>query len=88
MRVLRWIVDRVHGRVGARESAFGRLPRYADFDWSGLNFPETAWNELMLLDRDRLRLATLQHEELFLKFAEHLPRELTCERESLIARLY
>ncbi len=88
MRVLRWVVDRVHGRVGARESAFGLLPRYADFDWRGLDFPEGSWNELMSLDRDRLRLATLQHEELFLKFAEHLPRELTCERESLIARLY
>ena len=88
MRVLRWIVDRVRGRVGAHETAFGLLPRKSDFDWRGLDFPDDQWKELMKLDRDRLRVSTLRHEELFLKYSVHLPRELSYERESFIARLH
>ncbi len=88
MRVLRWIVDRVQGRAGAKETAFGLIPRHGDIDWRGLDFPKEQWDELMKLDRDRLRLSTLRHEEMFLKYAEHLPRELSYERESFIARLH
>jgi phosphoenolpyruvate carboxykinase (GTP) len=87
MRVLRWIVERARGRVGARETPFGRVPHFADLDRRGFEFSAERWAELMALDRDRMRMSTLQHEELFLKIAEHLPRELVFEREALIARL-
>ena len=32
-------------------------------------------------------MQTLQHEELFLKLFEHLPKEMIFERELLISRL-
>ena len=34
MRVLKWIIDRVHNRVGARETPVGWVPRYDDLNWS------------------------------------------------------
>jgi phosphoenolpyruvate carboxykinase (GTP) len=34
-----------------------------------------------------LRMQTLQHEELFLKLFQHLPKEMIFERELLISRL-
>src|ERR1700722_7191655 len=47
MRVLKWIVERVRGRAGAVETALGRMPRYNDIDWRGLNMAESEFAELM-----------------------------------------
>lgn len=87
MRPLRWIVERATGRVGAQETPIGWMPRYQDLDWRGLDMSEEAFEELMRIDRDRLKMQTLQHEELFLKLFEHLPKEMIFERELLISRL-
>ncbi|UCF67440.1 MAG: phosphoenolpyruvate carboxykinase (GTP) [Acidobacteriota bacterium] len=86
MRILKWIVERAHHGARAKESPIGWVPRYDDIDWTGLNFPRERWNELMNIDREAWKGQTLQHEELFLKLAEHLPKELIFEREMLISR--
>jgi phosphoenolpyruvate carboxykinase (GTP) len=87
MRVLQWIVNRVRGRGVAKETPLGWVPHYEDIDWTGLDFPRERWEELMHIDRDIWRQKTLQHEELFLKLHEHLPKEMVYERELLICRL-
>jgi hypothetical protein len=86
MRILRWIVERVEGLARSKESPIGWVPRYEDIDWSGLDFPRARWDEVMNVDRTTWRLQTLQHQELFLQLAEHLPKELIFERENLISR--
>lgn len=87
MRPLRWIVERATGRAEAKETPIGWMPRYQDMDWRGLEMSEAAFNELMAIDRDRLRMSTLHHEELFLKLFQHLPKQMIFERELLISRL-
>jgi phosphoenolpyruvate carboxykinase (GTP) len=86
MRILKWIVERVEGAARAQETPIGWVPRYEDIDWSGLDFPREKWAEVMGIDRQAWRAQTLQHQELFLKLAEHLPKELIFERENLISR--
>ena len=87
MRVLQWIVDRVHGRTLAHETAIGWMPRYEEINWSGLDYSRERFNELQAVDRAAWRAEVISHEELFIDLHDHLPPEMIYERELLICRL-
>jgi phosphoenolpyruvate carboxykinase (GTP) len=88
MRVLKWIVDRVHGRGYAVESPLGWMPRYEDIEWDGLDFPADKFYQLMAVGRDAGAAEAHAHEEEFDQFFDRLPRELIFERELLRSRLW
>ena len=87
MRVLKWIVDRVHGRAYAEEGPLGLTPRYEDLEWNGLDFPQDKFAEVMSADREAGLVEARDHEVHFEKFFDRLPKEFVCEREMLKARL-
>jgi phosphoenolpyruvate carboxykinase (GTP) len=87
MRVLKWIVDRVHGRVLARETPIGWMPRWHDIDWTGLPFAHETFDALQAVDPVMWRREVMDHEELFIDLHDHLPPEMVYERELLICRL-
>ncbi|HEY6046655.1 MAG TPA: phosphoenolpyruvate carboxykinase (GTP) [Pyrinomonadaceae bacterium] len=87
MRVLKWIVDRAHGRALGQETPIGWTPRYADLEWDGLDFPSEKFDELQAFDRAAWHQEVLGHEELFLDLHDRLPPEMVYERELLICRL-
>jgi phosphoenolpyruvate carboxykinase (GTP) len=87
MRVLKWIVDRVHGGALARETPIGWTPYFKDMNWDGLKFSEAAFDKLQEVDRAAWRKEVIGHEELFIALHDHLPPEMIYERELLICRL-
>ena len=87
MRVLKWIVDRVHGRTHGQETPIGWTPQYSDIDWKGLDFPKQKFEELQNVDRAAWKSEVIGHEELFIVLHDHLPPEMIYERELLICRL-
>ncbi len=87
MRILKWIVDRARGRAIGKETPIGWVPRYRDIEWTGLEFPESRWDEIMTVDRAAWRREIIEHEEFFLDLHDHLPKEMVYERELLICRL-
>lgn len=87
MRVLKWIVDRSHGRALGKETPIGWMPHYEDMEWQGLDFPKSRFEELQAFDRAAWRDEVLGHEELFLDLHDRLPPETIYERELLICRL-
>ncbi len=87
MRVLKWVVDRAHGRALAKETPIGWVPHYEDINWKGLDFPREKFEELQAFDRAAWRDEVLGHEELFLDLHDRLPPEMIYERELLICRL-
>lgn len=87
MRVLKWIVDRAHGRALAKETPIGWMPHYDDMQWEGIEFSQEQFEELQSFDRAAWRTEVLGHEELFLDLHDRLPPEAIYERELLICRL-
>ena len=87
MRVLKWIVDRVHGRVRSEETPIGWLPHYSDMSWDGLDFTSEQFSELQKVDREQWKTEIIGHEQLFIALHDHLPAEMIYERELLICRL-
>ncbi len=87
MRVLKWIVDRVHSRAAGKETPIGWMPRYQDIFWNGLEFSSRRFEELQEFDAAAWRAEVIGHEELFIKLHDHLPPEMIYERELLICRL-
>ncbi|MDR3326355.1 MAG: phosphoenolpyruvate carboxykinase (GTP) [Rhodospirillaceae bacterium] len=87
IRVLKWIIDRVHGQGFAVESPFGFMPRYEDIEWKSLNFSKMKFYELMMIERLAGNVEARAHEEHFEKFFDRLPQEFIHERELLRSRL-
>ncbi len=87
MRVLKWIVDRAHGRSQARETPIGWMPHYDDIEWRGLEFSREAFDQLQAFDRGAWRSEVMGQEEMLIDLHDHLPPEMIYERELLICRL-
>jgi phosphoenolpyruvate carboxykinase (GTP) len=88
MRVLKWVVDRCEGRVSAIESPLGWLPGWDDLTWEGLDFDPKDFFAIMNINKESARQETVDQEELFTRFGDHLPHEMELERELQLARLY
>ena len=88
MRVLKWMVDRVHGRAGANESPLGWLPRVEDVDLGDLpGFGPAEFEQVQSINLEEWRRELLSQDELFMKLYSYLPKEMIFQRELLVARL-
>jgi phosphoenolpyruvate carboxykinase (GTP) len=85
MRVLKWIIDRCHGQAYARETLLGWMPRASDIDLEGLTGVD--FEAIQHVSPDEVRNELVSQEELFLKLAGDLPKEMIFQRELLVSRL-
>ena len=88
MRVLKWIVDRVRGHGYGVESPIGYMPRHQDIHWGGLDYDPETFYEIMSVDREISVKEARDHEELFDKFFDRLPKEFVHHRELMKSRLW
>jgi phosphoenolpyruvate carboxykinase (GTP) len=88
MRVLKWIVDRCHGRANANETPLGWVPGAHSFDLGGMkDFDSERLEQAQTINFHDWRREVLMQDELFIKLYSHLPKELIFQRELLVARL-
>jgi phosphoenolpyruvate carboxykinase (GTP) len=87
MRVLRWIIDRAHGRTGAQETLLGWVPRLTDLDLSGLDVPPEQIDAARAIDLDEWRAELKSLDEWFAKLGPTLPAALRLQCELLLSRL-
>jgi len=86
-RVLKWMCDRVDGKVGARETFIGLMPEEGDLDLSGLFIPPADMEELFRLDPDVWKSEYFDIEVFYDQFGSHLPKRLDVQLKALRDRL-
>ncbi len=88
LRVLKWIIDRVHDRVGAQEGPVGLMPYYKDLDLTGLDYTEEKFKDLMTIDKAEGLKDTEDQAKYFRPFVEQqrLPKEFVSELTLLSLR--
>lgn len=85
-RVLKWMCDRVEGKVEARETPIGLMPA-DDSLIEGLDLAPGAWEELMKVDTELFKATLANAEEYLAKFGDKLPAKMTEQLAALKARL-
>jgi phosphoenolpyruvate carboxykinase (GTP) len=83
IRVLKWIIDRLNGRVGARETPIGRVPNFKDMKLQGLEMPRERFDKLFESDPDEWKAELGDIRKFFSQFGSHLPKELMQEYDKL-----
>jgi phosphoenolpyruvate carboxykinase (GTP) len=86
-RVLKWMCDRVEGKVKARETAIGLMPIDGDLTLDGLNIPAADWAELMKVDTELFKATVTDAEKYLATFGDKLPARMTEQLKALKARL-
>jgi len=87
LRVLKWIIDRCGGRVGAKETAIGNLPQEKDLDVSGLGIDDAALKELLSIDAAAWRHEMEEIGKYLGEFGRRVPARLREEHNTVSKRL-
>lgn len=93
LRVIKWIVDRCHGRIGAKQTPLGWVPYAEDVDLSGLkqytgeDYTQEMLEEVLDIDLDAWKQEVAAQEGLFIELYERMPKDLIFEKQLLASRL-
>ncbi|HYA89035.1 MAG TPA: phosphoenolpyruvate carboxykinase (GTP) [Nitrospirota bacterium] len=86
-RVLKWMCDRVDGKVGAKETPIGLMPKDGDLDLTGLMISSGNIRALMDVDMPSWRAEIPDIEKHFALFGKRLPARLAGQLGELRKRL-
>ncbi len=87
LRVLRWMIDRVEGRVGAHDTPIGYLPNAEDIDLTGIDVDKDVMHDLTSIDIHQWQDEMDAIEEYFDTFGDHVPNALRQELAKVKAGL-
>jgi phosphoenolpyruvate carboxykinase (GTP) len=82
-RVLKWIVERLEGRVQAVETPVGSVPSPGSLDVDGLNLASEALEAVLTVDADEWRAELALIENWFAMLGPRLPDALRTELDVL-----
>ncbi|HUO76900.1 MAG TPA: phosphoenolpyruvate carboxykinase (GTP) [Thermodesulfovibrionales bacterium] len=86
-RVLKWMCERVDGKVGAKTSAIGLLPQEGDLDLSGLTISPENMKELMSVNTSEWKNEIPDVEAHFASLGGRVPERLKTHLKGLKERL-
>lgn len=86
-RVLKWIVERLEGKVDAVKTAIGYMPTVDGIDTNGLDVTTEVMNKLLEVNAEEWLSEVESIKEHYTTYGEKLPTELANQLEALEARL-
>jgi phosphoenolpyruvate carboxykinase (GTP) len=87
MRVLKWMIDRIEGKVPGDKHAFGISPSYQELNWEGLAFTKEQFRQVIDIDLPAWEKELELHHELFQQLENRLPAELKETKARIEKRL-
>ncbi len=87
MRVLKWILDRCDGKVGAKRTAIGYVPKVTDINLEGLKLKRKTLKELLSIDTESWKADIANIKEFYALVGKRVPKRLYKELEKLEQRL-
>ncbi len=86
-RVLKWIIQRVTGKVSANKTAIGFMPNPEDLDVNGLDVTNSDIVDLLKVDNNEWLNEIPGINDYYTKFGNRMPQELFSELKNLECRL-
>ncbi len=75
-RIIKWMIDRIEGRTGAKESEIGLFPEENAIDLRGLDIKKETMEKLLKVDKEDWKREVLMIEEFYAKFGDKIPQDL------------
>ncbi|HVN95654.1 MAG TPA: phosphoenolpyruvate carboxykinase (GTP) [Syntrophorhabdaceae bacterium] len=82
-RVIKWMIDRIKGKVSAKKTPVGLMPHLADINLSGLSTSNEILNKLFEVDRAQWAKEVEGIETFYQQFGTRLPAFLKTHLENL-----
>jgi phosphoenolpyruvate carboxykinase (GTP) len=86
-RVLKWMCERIEGKVKAKKTPIGLMPVDGDLDLSGLEISDSNVKELMSVDDREWHAEIPDIERHFAEFGDRLPARMDRQLQELRKRL-
>jgi phosphoenolpyruvate carboxykinase (GTP) len=87
LRVLRWIIDRCEGRVDAKETPIGFLPKNGDIDTTELGVTDETMQVLTSIDTAQWQDEMSAIGEYLESYGDRLPEALKAEQQKIVEQL-
>ena len=87
IRILKWIIDRVNGRAGAKETPLGLVPNVNSFPIEGLDIPKQNLQKLFEVNAGEWQEEIEEIKNFLAQFGHRLPYEIRQHCNTMAARL-
>jgi phosphoenolpyruvate carboxykinase (GTP) len=75
-RIIKWMIDRIEGKTGTKESEIGLFPQEGAIDLSGLDIKKETMDKLISIDKEDWKKELVMIEEFYAKFGDKIPKDL------------
>lgn len=87
IRVLKWVIDRVNGKCGAKETPVGLTPLIKDLDLAGLSIPAEDIERLFAINSSEWMTEADDTEKFLKKFDARMPKAMWDELKEMRSKL-